>query len=312
MSNAIIVGSEGQDGRLLFDRLVGDDWNVIGIGRQSIRDSSGRESGRIDIRDQAAVFDLVSIASPDAVFYLPAVHQSSEGAQAQDDAALLRRSWEVHVSGLVHFLEAIANPGNGSLFYASSSLVFGDPDRTPQNEATPIRPGNIYAITKAAGMNLCRYYRTHRRVRASSGILFNHESPLRGQSFVSQKIARGVAAIRAGHQRQLVLGNLEAEVDWGYAPDYVDAMVRISALPVGDDYVIATGKAHTVQEFAAIAFAHAGLEWRDHVVEDGNLLTGKYHSRVGDARRLRDATGWKPSVTFADMVRRLVDAAAFQ
>ena len=309
MTKAIIVGSEGQDGRLLFDRLVSDKWDVVGIGRQSIRTSSGSAAEMINIGAPTAVLDLVVREGIDSVFYLAAVHQSSEGESDKSDALLLARSWDVHVAGLTNFLEALAVQGRGSLFYASSSLIFGEPDRAPQDEQTPVRPTSVYAITKAAGTSVCRYYRTQRGVRSSAGILFNHESPLRGPSFVSQKIARGAAAIRSGREDRLILGSLSSEVDWGYAPDYVDAMVRITSLSTADDYVIATGETHTVQEFAAIAFAHLGLDWRKYVVERDDILTGRHPTRVGDARRLRDHTGWKPRVKFADMVRRMVDAA---
>jgi len=307
---AVIVGCDGQDGRLLFDKLVSDGWEVIGIGRGSSRDSAGHEADPVAIIDADAVERLMAPGDVDSVFYLPAVHQSSEGSTAPDSAnVLFDSSWKVHVAGLINFLETLARHERGSLFYAASSLIFGEPDVEPQNELTPFRPASPYAITKSAGVNVCRYYRETHGMRASAGILYNHESSLRGVQFVSQRIARAAVDISRGSRHTLALGNLSAEVDWGYAPDFVEAMIRIAALPSADDYVIATGEAHSVREFVEIAFGCVGLDWRDHVSEDSSLLGRRDARRVGDSSRLKQATGWRPTVTFAEMVAILIEGA---
>lgn len=306
---AVIVGCDGQDGRLLFEKLVSENWEVTGLGRLSSLDSAGRRSDPIAVADAAAIERLMARGDVDQVYYLPAVHQSSENSGVTSDAQLLETSWSVHVGGLTNFLENLARHNRGSLFYAASSLVFGEPEVEPQNESTPFRPLSPYAITKAAGVNVCKYYRDCRGVRVSAGILYNHESPLRRPSFVSSKIVRAAVEISKGNRQALALGNISAEVDWGYAPDFVDAMTRILGLPFADDFVVATGASHSVKEFVEIAFTCVGLDWREHVTQDASLLTRRDTRRVGDASRLTKATGWKPTVTFAEMVEILIEAA---
>ncbi|HUQ20776.1 MAG TPA: GDP-mannose 4,6-dehydratase, partial [Gemmatimonadaceae bacterium] len=164
-------------------------------------------------------------------------------------------------------------------------------------------------ISKAAGVHTSKFYREAHHVRASVGFLYNHESPLRGPSFVSQRIASGAAAIAAGLQQTLTIGDLSARTDWGYAPDFVDAMIRIARRPDADDYIIATGEAHTVEEFVEAAFARVGLDWRDHVTEDRSLLTRTSPARIGNPTHLKTSTGWEPTVTFKELVEILVDAA---
>jgi GDPmannose 4,6-dehydratase len=253
---------------------------------------------------------VISDWAPDEVYYVAAVHQASGDAVPPDDVELFERSHAVHVTGLLHFLEALSERRAGALFYAASSLVFGLPAESPQDETTPFRPRDIYGITKTAGAQACRYYREARGVRASVGILFNHESPLRRHNFVSQRIVLGAVAIAGGNQSKLTLGNLSARIDWGYAADYVRAMTLIVRNATPDDYVIATGETHSVQEFAEIAFRRLGLDWREHVVEDRRIITRESTVRVGNASRLRERTRWCPSVTFTEMVESLVDAAA--
>jgi GDPmannose 4,6-dehydratase len=303
----VIVGSEGQDGRILFDRLVSEGWETTGIGRGVSRTSSGNEIGPVDLMSPLDVKELMS-RGIDSVFYLAAYHHSSEQSDSLSTQELFARSWEVHVHGLTQFLDCLVGQG-GSLFYASSSLVFGEPAYDPQDEATPQIPLTPYAITKAAGGSTCRYYRARHGVRASVGFLYNHESPLRAPAYVSQKIVRAAVRIASGATDKLVLGNLSAVVDWGYAPDFVDAMMRIAALPEPGDFIVATGEPHTVQEFVEIAFKRVGLDWREHVEEDPNVLARTAARRVGNAELLRGATGWSPSVSFDEMVIRLVDAA---
>jgi GDPmannose 4,6-dehydratase len=310
MTRALIVGSEGQDGRILFDRLTSEGCDVLGIGRKSLRgaNAAGRET--IDVTSRSAVSTLLREWPPDEIYYLPAVHQASEDALASDTNALLEHSLAVHVLGLVNFLHCFDNQVlRASLFYAASSLVFGDPESEIQDETTELNPRDIYGITKTAGIRTCRHYREYYDARASAGFLYNHESPLRGPTFISQKIARAAAAAAEGSDVILTVGNLSAVTDWGYAPVVVDALIRIVRQDEADDYIIATGEPHTVAEFAEIAFDHVGLDWRKYVTENPALLTRKSVTRIGNAKRLRERTGWKPTVTFSEMVGILVDAA---
>lgn len=292
---AIIVGGGGQDGRHLQNFLEARDCRVIGIGR-----------GDTDITDPARVRDLVAAVRPDELYLLAAHHHSAESRFESDDV-LFARSQAVHVVATVNFLEAIACAAPAArLFYASSSHIFPDAGRRLLDENSPPSPRSIYAITKYSGMLACRYYRERRGVFASCGILFNHESGLRAPHFLSRKITIAVARIAGGLREALELGNLDAVVDWGYAPDYVDAMYRILQLDGPDDFVVATGVPHTVRDFVDLAFQSAGLDYRDHIRVRPDLLTKNVETRLGDARRLREQTGWQPTLSFAEMVRRLV------
>jgi GDPmannose 4,6-dehydratase len=292
MATALIVGSAGQDGTLLAAHLRERGYEVRGAGNVA--------------RTAAEVGELV--AGVDEIYYLAAFHHSSEDSPIET-RALFEKSHAVHVEGLVHFLDAIRSRApHAKLFYAASSLIFGDVSESPQTEDTPFRPTCAYGITKTAGVHLCRLYRHAHAVYASVGILYNHESPLRADRFVTQKIVKAAHAIKRGTQDRLVLGNLAAEFDAGYAPEYVDAMHRILALPAPDDFIVATGERHSIREFVELAFAHVGLDWTKHVEENRALITRAPLVRVGDASKLARATGWRPTTTFPELVRVLMDA----
>lgn len=294
---AIIVGSSGQDGQLLHSHLLALSYSVIGLTRENF-----------DILSANDVSKLVSESQPAEVYYLAAYHHSSEDAIV-DDATLFRNSFDVHVHGLVNFLDAIVKfSAKSRLFYASSSLIFGNPEDEIQTEASKLNPQNPYAISKVAGMMACRFYREHKDVFAFCGILYNHESSLRSPRFVTRKIVQAAVNIyRAGHGK-LRLGNLDGKVDWGYAPDYVDAMHRILQVVVPQDFVIATGVGHTVREFASLTFARLGLDYHDHVISDPEVLVRNGPFRLGNSSALREKTGWAPKTSFEDMVAIMIDS----
>ena len=311
MKRAIIVGANGQDGRLLYERLQADGCTVLGLARDSTRSTEPSAPGRIDVTDSEQVRALIEDWHPDHVHYLAAFHHSSQDSICSDTLGLFERSHAVHVRGLLHFLEAIKNCAPATrLFYAATSLVFGEPDSPMENERTPMNPRCLYGITKAGGLHCCRLYREAHGVFAAGGILYNHESSYRQEKFVSQKIIRAASEIAAGRREKLILGNLSATADWGYAPDFVDAMIRILALPDAEDFVIATGEAHTVLEFVEIAFHAFGLDWKKHVEENPALLQRRRPALIGDASKLRAATGWRPTVTFRQMVESLAGKQA--
>jgi GDPmannose 4,6-dehydratase len=214
-----------------------------------------------------------------------------------------------HVDGLVNVLEAMRlEAPKCRLFYAASSHCFGSQPAAPvQDESTPLNPDNVYGVSKTAGVHACRLYRNDHGVFASAGILFNHESPYRRAEFVTSKIVRAAIDISRGKRDLLVLGDLSARTDWGWAPDYVDAMTRILALDQPDDFVIATGEPHTVGEFAQLAFAAVGLDWREHVEENPGIITKRKLGLVGNPAKLNAATGWSPTVTFEEMIRKLLE-----
>ena len=294
---AVVVGSAGQDGTLLSQLLEHLGYEVLGLKR-----------GDMDIFDSDAVVSFVSRHKPSEIYFLAAHHHSSEDI-TDNEGELFRLSMRIHFDAAVNFLNAIATRSPASrFFYAASSHVFGLTQGGKQSEATPLQPDSVYGITKVSGMMACRYYREKKGVFASVGILYNHESPLRDHRFVSRKIASTAARIaREGHG-SIVLGNLDAQVDWGYAPDYVKAMSQILQAERPREYVIATGEAHTVREFAEIAFRSVGVDYRQHVSTKLELLTRQNLPRIGDASQLRTDTGWSPSISFEEMVRRLVYA----
>jgi len=298
MKRVLIVGHKGQDGRILSKSLRGQGHYVFGVGR-----------GDIDLTDPLAVGDLLKKEKPDEIYYLAAYHHSSEDRRESSDAELFHNSFDVHVLGVVSFLNGMQQvlPG-GRIFYAASSHVFGKVDEYPQNELTPFRPVNIYGISKCAGMEACRYYRKMYGVHASCGILYNHESGYRSEKFVSKKIVAGALAILLGKSTSLSLGNLDARIDWGYAPDYVEAMQAIIAEELPDDYIIATGLTHSVREFVEVVFSGLGLNWEEYVTVDKELITKneKQGLLVGDFNKLNKRTGWEPKTGFSEMIRLML------
>jgi GDPmannose 4,6-dehydratase len=296
-SSALIVGSGGQDGRLLSDLLSRRGYAVTGLRR-----------GELNLGDPESVTNLLADLRPNEIYYLAAHHHSSEDEQ-EAEGELLRQSMRIHFDGLVNILEAIRIANLQSrVFYAASALVFSPDAPLPHDEQTPLRPDTAYGISKAAGLLAVRRYRDKYGVFVSTGILFNHESPLRPEQFLSKKLSYAAVQIARNGGGELQLGDLDAQADWGYAPDFVEAMSRILALPYADDFVIATGEAHTVAEFANYAFGHVGLDYQQYVRADSDILQRRFPPRLGNPAKLRAATGWHPTLNFAEMVARLVEA----
>jgi GDPmannose 4,6-dehydratase len=313
MKRSIIVGCEGQDGRLLWERLRGEGGFVLGIDEGTVQTSGSldlrsADLGPVDILSNFSVEAVVEAVRPDEIYYLAAYHQSSESLPV-GDATVLEKSFAVNVRGVIHFLEAMRLRAPAArLCYAASSLVFGRPALQPQDEDTPMAPVCPYGISKAAAVQCCRFYRETHGLFAPAAILYNHESPLRRPEFVSKRIVSGAVDIRRGERAKLVLGDLEARTDWGWAPDYVDAMVRIVRHEWAEDFVVATGQPHTVREFAAESLRQVGIDWRTCVEEDPSLIRRSRQGLVGNAAKLARLTGWKPTVTFEQMVGLLVQA----
>jgi GDPmannose 4,6-dehydratase len=291
---AVVTGAGGQDGSYLVELLQSRDYDVVGI-----------EHGDVDLTDVDAVGVLLRDAAPLELYNLAS-------------PSFVPRSWEeplqtaaVGVIAVTALLEAVREVDPSiRLVHASSAEVFGVPTEIPQRETTPFRPRSPYGTAKAYGTFLVAAYRERYGLHVGSAILFNHESPRRSPDFVPAKVARAAAAIAAGGEKELVLGDLDAKRDWGYAPDYVNAMWLMLQQDEPDDFVIATGELHTVQELVEVAFAHVGLDWRDHVRVDESLRRGQLYELVGDASKARAKLGWRPSVTFEELVALLVDAAA--
>jgi GDPmannose 4,6-dehydratase len=312
MRRALITGITGQDGSYLAELLLAKGYEVHGL----VRRASSFNTQRIDaFRDRIPLHygDLVDSSS------LHAVLERSQPDEVYNLAAQshVRVSFEmpeytcdVTAAGVGRLLEAMRTIGCKARFYqASTSELFGKVRETPQTETTPFHPRSPYAAAKAYGFHLTVNYREAHGIFACNGILFNHESPRRGENFVTRKITRAVGRIAAGSQDKVALGNLDAKRDWGFAGDYVLAMWQMLQQPQPDDYVVATGETHSVKELLELAFARAGLDWRKHVAsEERHLRPAEVDVLQGDASKARRVLGWKPKVSFRELVEMMVDS----
>lgn len=309
---ALITGITGQDGSYLADLLLAKGYQVFGM----VRRSSTETFERIDhIRDRVTLVQADLLDPTSLIKALREVDpQEIYNLAAQ---SFVPTSWSQPVLtgeftglGVVRMLEAVREVCPSARFYqASSSEMFGKVREVPQNELTPFHPRSPYAVAKTYGHYITVNYRESYGLFAVSGILFNHESPRRGREFVTRKITDGAARIKLGLARELRLGNLDAQRDWGYAGDYVKAMWQMLQQDVPEDYVIATGQTHSVREFLEIAFEHLNLHWQDYVVQDPQYMRpAEVDQLVGDAGKARRQLGWQPSLSFTELVRRMVDA----
>ena len=312
MKTALITGITGQDGSYLAELLLERGYRVVGMQRRTSTETVGRISHLLDrielvqgdLLDQLSLIDLFQRFQPDEVYNLAA--QSFVPTSWQQPVL----TGEFTAIGVTRVLEALRLVKPDAKFYqASSSEMFGKVQEVPQDESTPFYPRSPYGISKLYGHWITINYRESYDLFACSGILFNHESPRRGLEFVTRKITHGVARIKLGHTDELRLGNLDAQRDWGYAPDYVYAMWLMLQQDQPNDFVVATGRTHTVQRLCELAFDAAGLNWEDHVrVDERFLRPAEVDLLVGDASRARSQLGWEPSVTFEQMIEIMVDA----
>jgi len=309
---ALITGVTGQDGSYLAEFLLEQGYTVIGMVRRTstinfdrIRHIQDRiEIVQGDLLDQMSLIGLLQEFRPEEVYNLAA--QSFVPTSFTQPVL----TGEFTALGVTRMLEAIRIVDPGIRFYqASSSEMFGKVMEVPQRESTPFYPRSPYGVAKVYGHWITVNYRESYNIFGCSGILFNHESPRRGLEFVTHKITHGAARIKLGLAKELRLGNLEARRDWGYAGDYVRAMWLMLQQDAPDDYVVATGETHSVQEFVQEAFAYLDLDWRQHVVQDQKFYRpAEVDLLVGDPGKAGRQLGWEPSVTFRDLVRLMVDA----
>ena len=319
MKKALITGITGQDGSYLADLLLEKGYEVHGI----IRRASTFNTSRIDhlyadphingvrlflhygdLADSVNLVKLLYELKPEEIYHL--------GAQSHVRVSFDIPEYTSDVTGVgtIRILEAIRETGIRSKFYqASSSEMFGKVQEVPQTEKTPFWPRSPYGVAKVFSYWATVNYRESYGLCASNGILFNHESPRRGETFVTRKITRAVAAIKHGLQKELFLGNLDAKRDWGYAPEYVEGMWRILQQDEGDDFVMATNETHTIREFLEIAFGHANLEWQKYVRYDARYeRPAEVDLLIGDASKAKKILGWETKMRFPELVRLMVDA----
>ena len=309
---ALITGITGQDGSYLAELLLGQGYEVFGLTRRLSADNYWRIDhlrDRLtlipgDLLDQLSLIRVLERVRPMELYNLAAM----SFVPASWDQPML--TGEFNSQGVTRVLEAVrvVDPGI-RVYQASSSEMFGKVRAVPQNELTPFYPRSPYGVSKVFAHYITVNYRESYGLFAVSGILFNHESPRRGIEFVTRKVSDGVARIKLGLANELRLGNLEAQRDWGFAGDYVRAMWSMLQQPEADDYVIATGKSHSVQQLVEIAFEHAGLDWRRYVKQDPAFLRpAEVDHLIGDSSKARDRLGWTPSTDFAQLVQMMVDA----
>jgi len=316
---ALITGITGQDGSYLAELLLSKGYEVHGIVRRAssfnrrrldaiYEDPQMREVRLFlhygDLGESGSLSRLLHSIQPDEIYNLAAQSHVRVSFDAPE------YTLDIGGTGTLRLLEAIHQTGLRPKFYqASSSEMFGKVRETPQTELTPFHPRSPYAVAKVCAYWATVNYRESYDMHASNGILFNHESPRRGESFVTRKITMGVAQIKAGLQEKLALGNLDAKRDWGYAKEYVEAMWLMLQQDQADDYVIATGETHSVREFLEEAFALAGLNWEKHVVLDQRYLRpAEVDLLVGDPGKARRILGWEPKIKFKDLVKLMVEA----
>lgn len=308
---AFITGITGQDGSYLAEILLEKDYEVYGMVRRSSSFNTARVDhifGDIelvfgDLADGSVLNQLLRKIRPDEVYNLGAQSHVRVSFDVPEYTA------DVDALGTLRLLDAIREEGVGCRFYqASSSEMFGEVAEVPQREETPFHPRSPYGVAKVFGYWITRNYREAYGMYAVNGILFNHESPRRGPTFVTRKITRAVGAILRGEQDDLKLGNLEAKRDWGFARDYMDGAWRMLQADEPEDYVLATGEMHTVEEFLEEAFTYAGLNWRDYVTIDPRYFRpAEVDMLIGDASKAKQQLGWEPTVRFQELVRMMVD-----
>jgi GDPmannose 4,6-dehydratase len=312
MKRALITGITGQDGSYLAEFLLAKGYEVHGL----VRRSSSFNTGRIDpIRDQLHLHygDLVDSTSLHAVIGAVQPHEVynlAAQSHVRVSFEMPEYTCDVTAAGVGRLLEALRVSGVKARFYqASSSELYGKVRETPQTETTPFHPRSPYAAAKAYGYYLTQNYREAYDMFCSNGLLFNHESPRRGENFVTRKITRAVGRIVAGTQKKLALGNLDAKRDWGFAGDFVEAMWHMLQLEKPDDFVVATGETHSVREFLDVAFGRVNLDWKDFVATDERFMRpAEVELLLGDPSKAKKAFGWTPKVKFRQLVEMMVDA----
>jgi GDPmannose 4,6-dehydratase len=311
-AKAFITGITGQDGSYLAELLLDKGYEVHGLVRRSssfntwridhVRDRLTLHYG--DLVDQNSLMRTLDAIQPDEIYNLAAQSHVKVSFEMPEYTA------SVTALGVLRLLDAVRELQlTARVYQAGSSEMYGLVQETPQTERTPFHPRSPYGVSKVFGHWLAVNYREGYGMHVSNGILFNHESPRRGENFVTRKITMGLAAIKQGTARELRLGNLDAKRDWGFAGDYVEAMWLMLQQPQPDDYVVATGETRSVREFLEEAFSYVGLDWRQHVVVDPKYFRpAEVDILLGDPTKVQRALGWKPRVNFKALVRLMVDA----
>ena len=308
--SAIIAGIAGQDGSYLAELLIGKGYRVLGFLRKDDDTSVLSHLMKDILLEETELVHKEDIIRWTRLFLPDEIYNFAAVSFIPDSWVDPYRALQVNTLLPAAFLRVIKDHCPSARFYqASSSEIFGDPPESPQTESTPHNPMTPYGVSKLAAHQLVGLYRRMHGIFAVSGILYNHESPRRPERFVTQKIARSAAEIAKGKREKLKLGNIEARRDWGFAGDYVKAIWRMLQTDTPDDYIVATGESHSIRDFLQAAFRHAGLDWETWVEVDPTLIRPVEVGRlVGDSAKAKEKLGWKPEVTFEELVRMMVDS----
>ena len=313
---ALITGITGQDGSYLAELLLSKGYAVHGIIRRVALEDEAHRLWRIrkilneitlhsgSLESYARIFNIILKIKPNEIYHLGA--QSYVDYSFEDEFS----TFSMNINGTHYMLSAVKEliDTKVKFYFAASSEMFGRVKESPQNENTPFHPRSAYGVSKVTGFHLVKNYREAYKLHASNGILFNHESPRRGFEFVTRKISQGVARIKKGFQKKIKLGNIKSKRDWGHAIDYVNAMWLMLQQDNGGDYVIGTGRQHTVEEFAQRAFAHVGLNYKDHVVIDKKFMRpAEVDTLLADYTKAKKILKWEPKITFDNLVISMVE-----
>ena len=313
---ALITGITGQDGSYLAELLLSKGYEVHGIIRRVAMEDEIHRLWRIkhilkditlhsgSLESYARIFNVILKIKPDEIYHLGA--QSYVDYSFEDEFS----TFSMNINGTHFILSAVKEfiDSKVKFYFAASSEMFGKVKESPQNENTPFQPRSAYGVSKVTGFHLVKNYREAYKLHASNGILFNHESPRRGFEFVTRKISHAVARIKKGLQKKLKLGNIKSKRDWGHAKDYVYAMWLMLQQDNGGDYVVGTGKQHSVEDFAKKAFAHVGLNYKDHIVIDQNLIRpAEVDTLLADYTKAKKILNWEPKIQFEDLVINMVE-----
>ena len=313
---ALITGITGQDGSYLAELLLSKGYEVHGIVRRVALEDEMHRLWRIrkilnnislhsaSLESYASIFKILQKIKPDEVYHLAA--QSYVGYSFEDEFS----TFNTNINGTHYILSAVKEfAGNVKFYFASSSEMFGKVKYSPQDETTVFHPRSSYGISKVTGFHLTKNYREAYKLHASNGILFNHESPRRGFEFVTRKITFAAARIKKGLQKKLYLGNIEAKRDWGHAKDYVQAMWLMLQQDAPEDYVIGTGKDHSVEEFAKKTFDHLNLNYKDYIVLDKNLIRpSEVETLLANYSKAKKVLNWEPKISFDNLVSEMVES----
>jgi len=304
MKKAIIIGIKGQDGQYLEKLLLKKKYKIIGIGKDFISPNNDK----VNITNFFQLNNLIKNFKPNEIYYLAAHHHSSED-DISDNLLIYNDSLSINVNGFINCLESVRLFSNKTkIFYAASHHVFGFNKRKINNENTPLAPQSIYGISKSMAINLCKYYKKKYGTFVSIGYLYNHESPLRKNNFLSKKVINFAFDIKKGKSKKLYIGNLKAKIDWGYAKDYVDAMYRIMQLDYPDDFIICSDNIETISKYVESIFKKLGLNYKNYVIEKPEIIKKEKQIFIpGDNSKIKSMTNWYPKTNFNELIEILLN-----